>query len=157
MALTNPPDPQQPVVRPGDGRVDEDWYRWFLAFVLFSQQLQAYAEGIESDLTGLEIKDVWAHTQPKVKDGTYFLCWAPFDGTIDSTLTDAESGTCSARWRINGTNVGSAANSVSTTQDSETHSTNNTFETGDRIDYVISSNSSCLGALLQANVTRKAS
>lgn len=157
MALTDPPDPQQPVVRPGDGRVDEDWYRWFLAFVLFTQQLQAFAEGIEGDLAALEIKDVWAHTRDKAKDGTYFLCWAPFAGAIDSTVTDSASGTCTARWRINGVNVGSAANSVSTTQDKKDHSTANTFSAGDRIEYVISSNSSCLGALLQANVTRKAS
>ena len=139
------------------GRALDDFYLWCKTV---DTRLRALLEGlgsVEGDLAALEIKDVWAPTRDKAKDGTYFLCWAPFAGTIDSTVTDSASGTCTARWRINGVNVGSAANSVSTTQDKKDHSTANTFAVGDRIEYVISSNSSCLGALLQANVTRKAS
>lgn len=95
----------------------------------------------------------WAHTHGKVKDGTYFLARATLPGTLDTTYTDCTSGTCTVRWAINGVNVGSTANSVSSTAQTQTHSSAKTFAIGDVISYTITSNSACLNALLQANVT----
>jgi hypothetical protein len=95
----------------------------------------------------------WSHTIPEVENGTFPLGWTVAAGRIDSSFTICTSGTCSVRWRINGVNVGSAANSVSSIFDGEIHSTANTFAAGVFIDYVISDNSSCLNAIVQANVT----
>lgn len=133
------------------------WRSFFKALAPILQTVADSIGGLEGDLAGLQLEDTWSHTQAKVADGTYFLCKTTFAGTINSTTTDATSGTCSARWKINGVNVGTTANSVSSTETTQTHSAANAFVAGDVITYTISSNSACLGALLQASVTRAAS
>jgi hypothetical protein len=98
--------------------------------------------------------DAWAHTIERVKNVTSrFHFKAPYAGTIDSTYTYCQSGTCTVRWSINGTPVGTQTNSVSTTAQTRTHTTANTFSAGAIITYTITSNSACLEAFLQCDVT----
>ena len=151
-----PPLPPEgtPFLDTDTGRMNQLWRAWFRRFAPILATVADQISGIEGDLGALEIKDVWAQTHAEVENGTYFVCRAPTAGSIDSTYTDCTSGTCTARWQINGVNVGSTANSVSTTPDTELHTTNNEFEAGDIITVVLSSNSSCLGALLNCEVTR---
>lgn len=81
---------------------------------------------------------------PTPVNGTYVLILeASFAGTIKRTVTECTSGTASARFRVNSTDVGTTANSVSTTKQSQTHTTANSFLAGDKIAIVISSASSC--------------
>lgn len=158
MALQNPPDPQQPVVRPSDGRVDQDWYQWFLAFVHFVNLLVAQLSDLEGTVGAIGdtvIADQWCDFIVEVENGDIVVVQkATFAGTITGCVTDADSGTCTVRPKIDGTNVGSSNNSVSTTESDVTHSTSNTFTAGQTISYTISSNSACLGARVQINYTR---
>lgn len=57
-------------------------------------------------------------------------------GSIQRTITKASAttGTVSARWQINGVNVGSTANTVTSTENIQTHSSNNAYA----IDAIIS-------------------
>lgn len=67
---------------------------------------------------------------------------APYAGTITSTTTQCTSGTCTATFKVNTTALGGTANSVSSTEVEQAHSTSNTFSAGDNIVMTISSNSS---------------
>jgi hypothetical protein len=92
---------------------------------------------------------------PKVVDGDIVLVQkAGYAMTITSSTTDASSGTCSVRLKIDGSNVGSTANSVSTTETEQTHSTGNSVAVGQTVVATVSSNSSCLNMALQVNFTR---
>lgn len=63
-------------------------------------------------------------------------------GRIVETVTKCVSGTCTATFKINSTALGGAANSVSTTEQSQLHTSSNVFAAGDDIVLTVSSNSS---------------
>lgn len=69
---------------------------------------------------------------------------APYGGTITETTTISTSGTCTATFKINTTPLGGTANSVSSVEQSQLHSSSNVFSSGDDIVITISSNSACL-------------
>lgn len=90
-----------------------------------------------------------------VEDGTYHLALnTPFAMEITSVTTDCDSGTCTATVKINGTSLGGTANSVSTTETTQAHTTNNEAVAGDDVTLVISSNSSCEGMRLSMKFLR---
>lgn len=66
-----------------------------------------------------------------------------FAGTITETTTRSASGTCTATFSINGSNLGGTANSVSSSEQSQAHASANTFAAGDDIELTVSANSSC--------------
>lgn len=78
-------------------------------------------------------------------DNLTYKIWlnSPFSGTITSTTTICASGSCTATFKINSTSLGGAANSVSTSEQTVSRSSSNTFAAGDDINITISSNSSC--------------
>lgn len=79
-----------------------------------------------------------------VSDGTYKLCVKMrHPGAITSITTICESGSCTATFKINNSALGGTANSVSTSEQSQPHSTSNTFVAGDDISVTISSTSAC--------------
>lgn len=78
---------------------------------------------------------------------------ARFAGTITEVTTICVSGTCTATVKINTTALGGTANSVSSTESSQTHSTANTFAIGDDIVVTISANSSCTDMALSVKFT----
>ncbi len=67
----------------------------------------------------------------------------PFAGTITKVSTKSTTGTCTATFKVNTTALGGTANSVSTTQNDQTHGSSNTFASGDDIRVTVSSNSAC--------------
>lgn len=69
---------------------------------------------------------------------------APYGGTITETTTRSTSGTCTATFKINTNALGGTANSVSSAEQSQLHSSSNVFAAGDDIVITISSNSACL-------------
>ena len=90
-----------------------------------------------------------------VEDGTYHLALnTPFPMEILSVTTDCDSGTCTATVKINGTSLGGTANSVSTTEQTQNHTTNKEAVAGDDVALVISSNSSCEGMRLSMKFLR---
>lgn len=78
------------------------------------------------------------------QDGDYRLVVnAPYSGRITQSTTRSASGTCQATIKVNSTAIGGSANSVSTSEDAQNHTTSNTFDAGDDIVLTIASNSSC--------------
>jgi len=64
-------------------------------------------------------------------------------GTITSATTKCVSGTATATFKVNTTALGGTANAVSSAEQSQAHSTSNTFVAGDDIVVTISANASC--------------
>lgn len=91
-------------------------------------------------------------------NGDYVLLRnAPFAGTITSVTTKSSSGTCTLTGYVNSTVLGGTANSVSTSEQEQEHSSGNTFATGDDIKITISSNSSCTNMEFTIKFTRSLS
>jgi hypothetical protein len=135
------PEPFQRVVSPETGFVDPDWYRWFQALV----DLKA----------GRTQVDCWNDFIVTVANGDVVLKQkVNFAGTITSTVTDCDAGTCTVRAKIDGVSVGESNSAVSTTETEQEHKTANTFTAGQTISYTISANSGCLGARVQINYRR---
>jgi hypothetical protein len=67
----------------------------------------------------------------------------PIACTILETTTRSASGTCTATFKINTTALGGTANSVSSTEQAQTHSSANAVAAGDDIVITISANASC--------------
>lgn len=90
-----------------------------------------------------------------VDDQSYTLVVkTPWAGTITETTTVCASGTCTATFKINTTALGGTANSVSSSEQSQAHSSDNTFLAGDDIVLTASSNSSCLDMSFTIKFTR---
>jgi len=79
-----------------------------------------------------------------------------FAGTITRVTTISISGTCTATTKINTTALGGTANSVSSSENEQIHSTSNEFVVGDDILTTISANSSCLDMMITIEYTRDA-
>lgn len=75
-------------------------------------------------------------------------------GTITEVTTRSASGTCTATWKINTTALGGTANSVSSSEQTQTHSSSNVFAAGDDIVLTVSSNSSCADMSFTIKYTR---
>lgn len=75
-------------------------------------------------------------------------------GTITEATTKSASGTCTATWKINSTALGGTANSVSSSEESQSHASSNAFSAGDDIVLTVSSNSSCADMSFTIKYTR---
>lgn len=78
----------------------------------------------------------------------------PYAGTITKVTTRSASGTCTATCKINTTALGGAANSVSATEQSQTHASANAFAAGDDIVMTVSANASCVDMSFTIEFTR---
>lgn len=78
----------------------------------------------------------------------------PHGGTITETTTISVSGTCTATFKINTTALGGTANSVSSSEQSQAHSSANVFSAGDDVVLTVSSNSSCADMSFMIKYTR---
>jgi hypothetical protein len=87
-------------------------------------------------------------------DNQSYRIWlnSPFPGTITSTTTRSTAGTCTLTFNVNGSGIGGTANSVSTTQQTQSHSAS--FSAGDYIEMTVSSNSSCQNMSFMLAFTR---
>lgn len=75
-------------------------------------------------------------------------------GTITEVTTRSASGTCTATWKINTTALGGTANSVSSSEQTQSHASSNAFSAGDDIVLTVSSNSSCADMSFTIKYTR---
>lgn len=88
-------------------------------------------------------------------DGDYrIVVKAPHGGTITEITTVSASGTCTLTGKINTTPLGGTANSVSSSEQSQAHSSANVFAAGDDIVLTVSSNSSCAKMTFTIKYTR---
>lgn len=88
-------------------------------------------------------------------DGEYkIVVNAPHGGTITEVTTISDSGTCTLTVKVNTTALGGTANSVSSSEQSQAHSSTNTFAAGDDIVLAVSSNSSCSKMTFTIKYTR---
>lgn len=78
----------------------------------------------------------------------------PFAVTIAEVTTRSTSGTCTATVKINTTALGGTANSVSSSEQSQAHTTANAMAAGDDLVLTISSNASCEGMVMTIAGTR---
>lgn len=99
--------------------------------------------------------DFWSGIIEEPSDGDYdIIINIPFACTIDSVTTDCASGTCTLTTKINTTALGGTANSVSTSEEEQTHSSSNSVSVGDNIRLTVSSNSSCTRMSFTIKYTR---
>jgi len=78
----------------------------------------------------------------------------PYALTITSTTTRATSGTCTATFKINTTALGGTANSVSTSEQEQTHSSANVAAVGDDLVITVSANATCQNLSFTIKFTR---
>jgi chemotaxis protein histidine kinase CheA len=89
------------------------------------------------------------------EDKTYRLATKlPYGITITEVTSDCASGTCTATVKIDGVALGGTANSVSTTEESQSHASSNVAAAGTDLDLTVSSNSSCEDLSLMIKFTR---
>lgn len=69
---------------------------------------------------------------------------SPLAITITSITTKSASGSCTATFKIDGTQLGGTANSVSAAEDEQTHSTDNVLAVGSDLSLTTSLDSSCV-------------
>lgn len=74
--------------------------------------------------------------------------------TITEVVTRSASGTCTATVKVDSTALGGSANSVSSSEQSQAHSSSNTWGVGQDIVLTVSSNSSCVDMVLTFKTTR---
>ena len=117
-----------------------------LTYVL-GADVQAALEAADAVLEGkaaLSQTNSMAVAVASAKDETYIVqLKAPHGGTITETTTKCASGTCTMTFKINGTPLGGTANAVSSSEQSQAHTTANVFAAGDDIEVTISANASC--------------
>lgn len=123
----------------------------------------SYVNGVTSAIqTQLNAKPVKTQTQGAgstiagaLADGDYIVAIRmPFGGIITETTTKCSTGTATATFKVNTTALGGTANSVSTSEQSQSHSTSNTFSSGDDIIITISSNAACEDMTYMIKYTR---
>lgn len=98
----------------------------------------------------------WSNLQDKPKtmlsgiiagpsNSTYIIALnVPVGYVVTKTTTICDTGTCTAEFAINGTPLGGSSNSVSSSQNEQTHVTANTVAAGDDISMAITSNANCV-------------
>ncbi len=78
----------------------------------------------------------------------------PYAATITQATTQSGAGTCTATFKINATALGGTANAVSTTKQSQNHTTANALAVGDKLVMTVSANSSCTDLAYRITYTR---
>ena len=136
-------------------------YTWAQALVtVLTRRFTAGEDGSKSTAEALEEKaglnqvtsGHWLFPFPE--DGSNVVIGkAPQAFTITEVTTICTTGTCTVTVEINGTPLGGSANSASTSEQSQAHSSANEVEAGDTVEIVISSNSGCEGLTVDVAAT----
>lgn len=131
---------------PDDQNAHPDWATTS-TLTEVQQQLQTAIDNIPtpdlSPYAGITQTDMITGVIEYPQNKTYRLPNLPYVMQIDSVTTRSSTGTCTFTVRINSTPLGGSANSVSTTEQTQTHSSNNVTAVGDDIEIVVSANASC--------------
>ncbi len=155
--MTRKPDPlpdQAAVFILPDGRPSPDFFRWLRDA---DRAVKATIDFIDTPVPApqIEMEEQWPYGVAFPIDGDYVIIQNnDVERTIESTVSDADSGTCTATFKINTTALGGTANSVSSTEVVQAHSSANVLGVGDDYVVTISANSSCRMMRLNTKTTR---
>jgi hypothetical protein len=148
----NLPDASVPLIL--NNRMHPDWYR---IMQLFAGAYNATNSAVSSGDTGLATKAAKAQTfwgSYPVKfpeDETVILIPSSKEAfSVTETVTQTEVGTATVTLNINGTPLGGAPNSASTSENVQAHASANAVAVGDQLSVTFSSTSSdCENLALQ--------
>lgn len=145
------PDPSAQIALE-DGRPSQTWYAILARLTGLLNQTassgldaKANKEQAWSDSSLIEFAD----------DKTYrIIIKIPYAVEITEVVTRSTAGTCDLEVSINGTPLGGDPNSVSTSESSELHTTDNEVDVDDDIELTISSNAGAEGVSVTLIGTR---
>lgn len=87
-------------------------------------------------------------------DKDYPIVNIPVGFTINDVTTKSTAGTCAVTIKINGVALGGSANSVTTSESTEAHSSDNVVDFGDDLTVTVSSNFGAENVSVMLNCTR---
>lgn len=137
------------------GRMTSDAY---LFFVQINKVL-----GLNTDVSNTpappdpeyELIEDWPILIPYGANKDYVLIQnSAVERTVFLTVSDCDSGTATATFKVNSTPLGGTANSVSSTEQTQAHASANVVGVGDDLIVTLSSNSSSVEVRLNAHTTR---
>ena len=145
------PDANAPLTDKATGVSTKELRKWMtdVTSKLWGSEKATASQGEQLAIEG----GAWLIEYPDDKDYLVLLNW-PYGVTIDSITTKCVSGTCTVTGKINGTPLGGASNSASTSEQVQTHETANVIQPGDDFVLTVSSNSSCEGLSVTVAGTR---
>lgn len=131
------------------GKISDAAYAWF----------RSLGQNLAGAVSGL------SNVQGQTEGGSFSIAFpsnqsyrakinASFGFTIQSITSRCSSGSCTATFNINGTNLTGTANAVSTTEQTQSYTGNNVVNAGDDVNCVISSNAACQFAIFEIAYTR---
>lgn len=120
-----------------------------------TRKLDQAQKATDARLDALTMVELWSWVIPSPEDGDIdFIINIPYAATINSITTDCTAGTATITGKINTTALGGTANSASTTEQEQEHSTANAMAVGDNFRITTSANSGCENLTITAKVTR---
>jgi len=126
------------------------WYR------VFQRLIGAFNDAV-ADAAGKAVKgQAWqeAFLIEFAENKDYDFIDFAYGFTIASVVTQSKAGTCTATVKINTTALGGSANSVSTSEQTQAHSSANVLAAGDNLRLTISSNAGAEGVSITVKGTR---
>lgn len=114
-----------------------------------------FLSDLPSWITDTFATEVWSWLIEFPDDRDYdVVVNVPYATTVNSITTISTSGTCTLTGKINTTALGGTANSVSTAEQTQTHTTANDLVAGDNLRLTISANSGCENLSVTVKLTR---
>ncbi len=137
-----------------EGKPEAVWYRWFWDVSKLIPNIIAIIDNPPAD-PEYELVEEFSVViaYPSNKDYRLVLK-AAVARTVTEVVTRCVSGTCTATTKIDTTALGGTANSVSSSEQSQSHSSANVWGVGADLVVTVSSNSACVDMTLTVKTTR---
>lgn len=137
-----------------EGKPQAEWYRWFWDVSKLIPNIIAIIDNPPADPEYELVEEFSVFiSYPAAKDYRLVLK-AAVERTITEVVTRSVSGTCTATTKIDTTALGGTANSVSSSEQSQLHTTSNTWGVGADLVVAVSSVSACVDMTLTVKTTR---
>jgi len=138
-----------------EGRPQQEWYRWFWDISNLIPNIIAIIDAPPPADPEYELIEEFSVViaYPSAKDYRLVIK-AAVGRTITEVVTRSVSGTCTATVKVDTTALGGTANSVSSSEQSQLHTTSNTWGVGADLVLTVSSVSSCVDMTLTVKTTR---
>lgn len=138
-----------------EGKPQQEWYRWFWDISNLIPNIIAIIDAPPPADPEYELIEEFSVViaYPAAKDYRLVLK-AAVDRTITEVVTRSVSGTCTATVKVDTTALGGTANSVSSSEQSQLHTTSNAWGVGADLVLTVSSVSACVDMTLTVKTTR---
>lgn len=136
---------------------DEHFYRYLQAQEQAAANNKAALDASKATLSQTAVM-TWLIEVADNKDYPVLIN-SPYAMTINSITTKSSTGTCTLTGKIGATALGGTANSVSTSEQEQAHTTSNAIAAGDDFTLTVSSNSGAenVSVTIRATITLAAS